>query len=313
MNKLLLYFNVKVLGLILALFIFGEVEAQQQSQFSMYMFNPLSVNPAYAGTKDALNANVLSRFQWVNLDGAPMTQTFSIHSPIRKKNIGVGFSVMNDKIGSTNHTAVTGDFSYRIKLNRQKDYLSFGLKGGVGVYNANFIDRDVQDATDVLYATPIQNKITPNIGFGVYYYGKKHYLGLTTPQLISNKINANTPGGASIESMHLYLIGGYVFEINSLVQFKPSMVAKFTPNAPLSMDLNASFFFYNKLWLGAMYRLQESVGLNMVFYINDYLKFGYAFDYSTTQIQKYSQGSHEIMLGFDLNAKKGQFYSPRYF
>ena len=128
-----------------------------------------------------------------------------------------------------------------------------------------------------------------------------------------NKITADIPGSASIEAMHLYLIAGYVFEINSLVQFKPSMVTKFTPNAPLSMDLNASFLFYDKFWVGAMYRLQESVGLNFVLYINDYLKFGYAFDFSTTDIQKYSRGSHEIMLGFDLNSQKSQFYSPRYF
>jgi len=289
------------------------IQAQQKAQFSMYMFNPLAVNPAYAGTKDALNANVLSRFQWANLEGAPMTQTFSIHTPIRKKNIGLGLSVVNDKIGSTNYTSVNGDFSYKIKLNNKKDYFSFGLKGGFGIYNANFIERDVHDASDDLYTVAIQNKVAPNLGFGVYYYGKKHYIGLTTPQLLSNKLNTTVPSSNSIEAMHLYLIGGYVFEFNSLVQFKPSLVAKFTPNAPLSMDLNASFFLYNKFWIGAMYRFQESVGLNVVLYINDYLKFGYAYDFSTTEIQKYGRGSHEIMLGFDLNSQKSQFYSPRYF
>jgi type IX secretion system PorP/SprF family membrane protein len=305
--------SIRFIGVLIALFAVNKVSAQQQSQFSMYMFNPLAVNPAYAGTKDALNATLLSRFQWVNIEGAPMTQTFSIHSPIKKKNIGLGLSVLNDKAGSTNYTSVNGDFSYRIKLNRRKDYLSFGLKGGIGVYNANYNDRNVQDASDVLYITPINNKITPNLGFGVYYYGKKHYVGLTTPQLISNKITADIPGSTSAEARHLFLIAGYVFELNSLVQFKPSIVTKFAPNAPLSMDLNANFLLYEKFWVGAMYRLKESVGVNFVLYINDYLKFGYAFDFSTTEIQKYSRGSHEIMLGFDLNSQKSKFYSPRYF
>lgn len=305
--------SIRFIGIIIVMFAVNNVNAQQQSQFSMYMFNPLAVNPAYAGSKDALNANLLSRFQWVGLEGAPMTQTFSIHTPIKKKNIGLGFSVVNDKIGSTNHTSVNGDFSYRIKLNHRKEYFSFGLKGGLGVYNADYNDRNVQDATDELFATPVQNKMTPNLGFGVYYYGKKHYVGLTTPQLISNVVVTDVSGSESVEAMHLYLIAGYVFELNSLIQFKPSLITKYAPNAPLSMDLNASFLLYEKIWLGAMYRLNESVGANFVFYINDYLKFGYAFDFSTTAIQQYSRGSHEIMLGFDLNSKKSKFYSPRYF
>jgi type IX secretion system PorP/SprF family membrane protein len=303
----------KLIFILLICFSFQN-KAQQSPQYSMYMFNPLAYNPAYASSKDALSLNLLSRFQWVNLDGAPNTQNLSLIIPIKDKNFGVGFSVLNDKIGSSNYSSFNGDFAYKIKLNKKKDFLSFGLKAGFGMYNANFLDRQVNDETDLLYTTSIQNKIVPNVGFGMYYFGEKHYLGISSPQLIANKLNSiSTSNLFSEERQHIYLTGGYVFKLNSIAYFKPSAVVKYTQNAPLSFDINANFLLYEKIWFGAMYRFHESIGINFVYYINDHLKTGYAFDYGITKLQKGTVGSHELVLGFDMKSKNNKLISPRFF
>lgn len=291
----------------------GAYNGQQSPQYTMYMFNPLAYNPAYAASKNSLSGNLLTRFQWVNLDGAPNTQTLSLIVPIKDKKFGVGFGVLNDKIGASNYTAVNANFAYRVKLNAAEDYLSFGLKGGLAMYNADFTSRAVQDETDIIYTTAIQNKLLPNVGFGVYYYGKKHYLGLSSPQLLGNKLTTAQNNVYSEEVSHLYLTGGYVFKLNSTTYFKPSTVIKMSPNAPLSFDLNANFLLYEKIWLGAMYRFNESAGVNLAYYFSDILKIGYAFDYGITKLQKGTLGSHEIMLGFDMKSKDSKRVSPRFF
>jgi type IX secretion system PorP/SprF family membrane protein len=305
-------FKKSLLSLLLLLISISSV-AQQDAQYSMYMFNPLAVNPAYAGSRGALSATLLHRSQWVGLDGAPQTQTLSIHSPLRNESIGLGFSLVNDKIGANKNTGLYADFAYRIQLNRHNDKLAFGVKGGVDLFSSDFNDLAVTDNTDDVYLTPLSNKTMPNFGFGVYYYGKRHYVGLTVPKLVQNDLSGGNSTITATQDRHFFFIAGYVFKLSSTVDFKPSVIAKMTAGAPLSTDFNASFLFYEKLWLGAMYRHGDSFGLNVVYNFTEFLRAGYAYDYTTTELGNYNNGSHEIMIGFDLQTNSKSFKTPRFF
>ncbi len=304
------------LSLITLLVLSNILKAQQEAQYSMYMFNPLSVNSAYAGTRDVLSVIGLYRNQWTGFKGAPKTMNLTLHSPIRHTNLALGLSVIDDQLGTTKNTSFKGDVAYKILLARNKktgnkQYLSFGLKAGVDLFNAQNTKAIINDNNDILY-TNIQNKPLFNVGAGIYYYGKRHYIGLSTPKLLENSYDGTTSSNFK-QIKHYYLMAGVILPINSVIQFKPSFVAKAVGNAPLSSDINASFLFYDKLWIGAMYRLKESAGINVAFYINDYLTVGYAFDYTLSNLRKYNSGSHEIMLGFDMNRKSKSFKTPRYF
>lgn len=309
MKKYLFY----ITGLV---FLFNTARSQQEAQYSMYMFNPLSVNSAYAGTRDALSVIALYRNQWTGFKGAPKTANLTLHAPVRYTNVSLGLSVVNDQLGTTNTNSFKGDIAYKIKLSQNKrtgnkQFLSFGLKAGVDLFNAQQTKALILDNSDALYAN-INNRPLFNVGAGIYYYGKRHYLGLSTPKLLENSYDGNSSGKFR-EVKHYYLMGGIVLPVNSVVQFKPSFVVKAVGNAPLSADINASFLFYERMWVGAMYRLKESCGLNVVFYLNDYLTLGYAYDYTLSKLRNYNAGSHEIMLGFDLNRKQKSFKTSRYF
>lgn len=302
-----IYFKLLSLGILLSTVMYS----QQEAQYSMYMFNPLSVNPAYAGTRDALSIVALYRNQWTGFKGAPQTTNLTLHAPIRYTNLSLGLSIVDDRLGTTKSTGFKGDVAYKIRLNKKKHYLSFGLKGGADLFSANQTQALINDNTDATYAN-INNKPLFNVGAGIYYYGKRHYIGLSTPKLFEN-VYENNVSKKFKQVKHYYLMAGIVVPINSVVKFKPSLVVKAVENAPLSADVNASFLFYDRVWVGAMYRLNESCGLNVVFYLNDYLTLGYAYDYTLTKLRKYNSGSHEIMLGFDLNRKQKSFKTSRYF
>lgn len=301
----------KVGLLILVLTICSKSYSQQEAQYSMYMFNPLSVNPAYAGTRDAFSVVALYRNQWTGFKGAPQTANISLHAPIRYSNLALGLSITDDRLGTTKSTGFKADIAYKIRLNRKKHYLSFGLKTGADLFSAQQTRAAINDNSDPTYAN-ISNKPLFNVGAGLYYYGKRHYIGLSTPKLFENVYDGSV--STKFKQMkHYYLMAGVVIPINSVVQFKPSLVVKAVENAPISADINASFLFYDKVWIGGMYRIKESCGLNVVFYLNDYLTLGYAYDYTLTKLRNYNSGSHEIMLGFDLNKKQKTFKTSRYF
>lgn len=302
----------KIIPITLLVMMFSHtLKSQQEAQYSMYMFNPLTVNSAYAGSRDALSVIALYRNQWTGFKGAPQTTNLTLHSPIRYSNLALGLSVIDDRLGTTKTTTFKGNVAYKIRLNKKKHYLSFGLSGGADLFTAQQTKAVINDNTDATYIN-ISNKPLFNVGAGLYYYGKKHYLGLSTPKLMENVYDGT--GTKNFKQLkHYYLMGGIVLPINSVVQFKPSFVVKAVENAPLSADINASFLFYERVWVGAMYRLKESCGLNVVFYVNDYITFGYAYDYTLTSLRKYNSGTHEVMLGFDLNRKDKAFKSPRYF
>jgi len=307
----------KIITIILIVIVGYTSNAQQDAMFTHYMYNTLAVNPAYAGSRDALTITGLHRSQWVGFDGAPITQTLTAHTPIINENVGLGLSVINDKIGPINTTSLYADFSYRIKINK-KSHLAFGLKGGMNMVNNNLTSLNIDDKNDLAFIQNVQSKLLPNFGFGMYYYSDKFYAGVSIPKLLENNFANNTTSGTtnlSSEKRHYFLIAGTVFNINEGIKFKPTTFIKVTNGAPIEGDVTASFIFNDKFWLGGMFRTGDALGILAGINITNQLGLGYSFDWSyanTTMV--YNGGSHEIMLRYDFIYKTDEkIRSPRYF
>lgn len=288
-------------------------KAQQEPQHSMYFFNPVLINPGYAGSQDALQVTGTIRDQWSNLKGAPKTQCLTMHSPLRYEKIGVGLTVLNDELGVTKNTGIYTDLSYSIKLNSKNNKLAFGVKAGIDFFRQDFSPLKINDNSDELYINGFNYRKTLfNVGAGIYYYGKRFYTGVSSPRILKNKLNIKD-GQAAIQENHLYFFSGIVIKLNAAINMRPSVIVKYVNNAPLSIDCNLSFLFYDKLCLGAMYRHKAASGLNAMYNINQNLRIGYAYDYQLTTIQNYSYGSHEIMISYDLRTSSKGYKTPRYF
>ena len=307
-----------VLYILLAVLALGSVPgayAQTEEQSSMYMFNPLLFNPAYAGSRGTLHGVGVARFQWVGIQGAPMSQFVSFDAPVANQNLGLGFHLSNDKIGARSRTSAFADISYGLKLNKKGDRLAFGMSAGVDWQVYDFNQVYTIDPTDPVY-NYYASKVRPNFGAGLYYYGQRFYAGVSVPRLLRNRLGDNGNIGEALQRRNLYVTGGYVVKLSSVVQFKPSVLVKITENAPITFDLNANFLLFNTLWIGPMYRFNESVGLNTAIQIKDFMSFGYAFDFPINGLNAFrtnQKGTHEVMISFDLKTKKKPYLSPRYF
>lgn len=287
--------------------------AQQTPQFTQYMFNTISVNPGYAGSREALTIVGLHRSQWVGMDGGPTTQTFSVHSPLRNEKVGVGFSFINDKLGYENFSYLYADFSYTINLS-QKTKMAFGVKGGFSYYR---IDEELFNDEEVYNDPYFQEKLnrwTPNIGAGIYVHQPRWYIGVSSPKLIENDYN-ELGNYVSFEQIHFYTIAGYVFDLNDSgsIKMRPTGLVKLTKGSPASYDATLSFLFNDKLWVGGSYRFEDSAGALVSFQLSKQLTIGYAYDYPISDLKPYTSGSHEIMLMFDFKFDKSKYKSPRYF
>lgn len=286
--------------------------SQQDEQMSLYMQNPLYYNPAYAGSRQSLSFVSLARFQWVSFKGAPQTQWFSVHSPILGGALGVGAHFVNDRIGSRNRTAAYADLSAGIRLNKKNHRLAVGLSGGADFLTFDFSNLTVTDPNDPYYGQQFSS-VKPNLGAGIYYYGDRHFIGISSPRLFESKLSDANSFVTTLNQRHFFFTAGGVIPLNSVIQFKPATIVKYTPNAPLTLDFNTSFLFYDKLWLGAMYRFNESLGINVMFKLKNSLQFGYGYDFPINGLRTYQQGSHEVLLSYDFNFKKITYNSPRYF
>ena len=290
--------------------------AQQDAMFTHYSFNTLAVNSGYAGSRDALTVTGLHRSQWVGFDGAPTTQTLTLHAPIMNEKIGLGLSVLNDKIGPTNQTAFYGDFAYKIPVGNGK--LAFGLKAGVNMVSNSLGDLGTTESGDVNFEQNVKSELLPNFGFGLYYSTPKYYVGLSTPRLLENNYETNaTTGSTQGERRHYFFIAGLIFPLNETgtVKLKPTTFVKVTEAAPLELDLTALFYFHDKYWVGPMWRSGDALGVLAGLNMTDQFSLGYSFDWSYgLQTFKYNGGSHELMLRYDFVFKeKGRIKSPRYF
>lgn len=308
----------QILLTVFAILMGAATFAQQDAMFTHYSFNTLAVNSGYAGSRDALTVTGLHRSQWINFPGAPTTQTLTVHAPIANDKMGLGLSVLNDKIGPTQLTGVNADFAYKIQLG-ERGKLAFGLKAGLN-FRANRLVSKVTTAEgdDNAFQSDIQTDLLPNFGFGVYYSTPKFYVGLSTPRLLENDLAANTTTSiSSREQRHYFFIAGAVFPINESgsVKLRPTTFFKLTQGAPAELDLTALFYFQDKYWVGPMLRTTDAVGVLAGLNITDQFSLGYSFDWSFgNKTAVYNAGSHELMLRYDFIFKsKGKILSPRYF
>jgi type IX secretion system PorP/SprF family membrane protein len=288
--------------------------AQQDPMYTQYMENLQTVNPAYAGSKDLLSVMAVARNQWVSLPGAPDTRTLAAHTPISTTNMGLGFSLLSDKIGPVKQIGFYVDYSYRLNFSNNRT-LALGLKAGVNFYDAGLADLTTNDPNDPVFANDINRNFLPNFGIGTFFYTNKYYIGLSIPKFIENTINENgiTTQNTSREKMHVFFMSGYVFDVNRIVKFKPSILAKYVKNAPVSIDINGTVLFYDRLWLGTMLRIGDSVGGLFQIQVTNQIKIGYSYDLPISKLGAYSNGTHEFMISYDFNPRSGRIRSPRYF
>lgn len=308
---------VKFNLIVFMLFNFWTGVAQQLPQFTQYMYNTISINPAYAGSRETLSVVGLHRSQWVGLEGGPTTQTLSVHTPLRNEKIGLGLSFIKDELGYENFNYLYGDFSYTINLS-EKTKLAFGMKAGFTHYN---IDQSLLTDPSVIndpYFNDVSNRWSPNIGAGFYLHSNRWYLGLSAPRILNTDYNKGRSGSVdyvSLERVSYYFTGGYVFDLSEDIKFKPAALLKATNGAPLSFDLTANFLFSEKLWLGGSYRINESaaaLGGIADFQISKQLRIGYAYEYPLSDLRPYTSGTHEVLLMFEIFKSK-RVKSPRYF
>lgn len=283
--------------------------AQQDPQFTQYMYNTLSVNSAYAGSRGYFNVVGIHRSQWVGIDGAPRTQTLTLDSPIGKK-IGLGLSIINDRIGPSDEQYIDLNFSYTIRAS-QTHKLSFGVKGGGRLFSIDW-SRGQSQNPDVLLQN-IDNKILPTVGAGLYLHSEKSYIGISVPNFFTDQHFDDIQNSVAAERLHFFLIAGLVFDLNNNVKFKPATLVKHVVGAPLIVDISANFMFQERVRLGLSYRWDDSISGLAGLQITPGLLVGYAYDYTTTELQRFTTGSHEVMIRFELKTQEQRLKSPRFF
>ncbi|WP_116789199.1 PorP/SprF family type IX secretion system membrane protein [Flavobacterium psychrotrophum] len=288
--------------------------AQQEPQYTQYMYNTLTVNPGYTGSPGVLQANLLHRTQWVGISGAPQTQAFSIHSPWSEyyEHIGVGLSVVNDRIGPSDEVFADGNFSYALKMG-DEGKLAFGLKAGVRVLSIDWSRGRYYQEGDPLLNKNINNKINPSIGAGLYYYTDTWYAGVSVPNFMQNNYYDDVQETVRADRLHYYVIGGYVFDLSENVKFKPAVLGKIVTGAPITADFSANFLLQEVLTLGAGYRWDDAVSGLLGIQVSRNFFVGYSYDYSVTDLNKYNNGSHEFMVRFEVAPKTKRIKSPRFF
>lgn len=329
---------LKNLAFVFVMFCATTVSAQQQSMFTKYMFNTLAFNPAYAGSRDALSANVLYRNQWMGLEGAPVTQTLSIHSPIKPR-VAVGLSIINDKIGATGSTTLNAIYAYRMDFGAGK--LSVALQGGAVNWRADWNKLRFKDpqSIDEAFANGNESKWLPNVGVGIYYYSDRFYTGIATPGLLESKLNpidnTSLDQSARLYRHYYYSLGGAIPLAGDIVVLKPSLLFKavnlfgtsnsnFSVAAPMEFDIDMGLLFYNTFWFGASFRSSvevftnksssyDSANLWTSLQLKNGMRIGAAYDYSLTKIQTVSSGSVELMVGYDFDFEDTKMVHIRYF
>ena len=295
--------------ILIASVITHNVHAQQQAMFTQYMFNQLVLNPAYAGSHDALSLTALARYQWTGIEGAPNTQTFSAHTPLSNNKVGLGLVVSNDEIGPSSQLNLTGIYSYKIKFNNGS--LRFGLQGSMIQYKENLSDLSNNNGTDNAFNSNI-NEFAPNFGAGLYFESSRFYAGISSPFLLNNAFGND---GASVSTLrqHFFATAGYLIDLSPSLKFKPNVLVKAVEGAPLEFDVNANLLVKEVLWLGASYRSLDSFDFLMELVLSEQFRIGYAYDQTITSLSKVSGGTHEFMINYRFKFSKDKILTPRYF
>ncbi len=285
--------------------------AQQEPQYTQYMYNPSQINPAYSGSLGYATTFGLYRAQWIGLEGAPKTANLSFHKPIENSKVGYGINILNDRIGPSELTYVNVDFSYTL-LFGDDSRLAFGIKAGGELLNIDYTKLSQYNPGDVLYQNNL-NKFSPNIGAGIFYYTEDSYIGLSVPMMLNTKFYDEVAVSTANRRQNFYLSAGKVYDLNYDIKFKPAIIAKVVSGAPLQLDLTANFLINEKITAGLAYRMSAALSGLVGFQVTDKLFIGYGYDRETTRLSNFNSGSHELFLKFDLFNKFQNIETPRFF
>lgn len=295
----------------------SQAYAQQEMMVSQYMFNGIFINPAYTGSHPFAEATALYRTQWTGFEGAPKTQTFGIDGPISDETMGLGLTVVHDKLGDTRQTEVFANWSYHLFLDQQgKTRLSFGIRAGFSDYSSRLSETKVFDDGDPIFSQDQFNVLVPKFGAGTYLYSDIWYVGLSVPTVFAADKNVRfqiSDVSDRYFKPHTYLTGGYIFKTSSNFAIKPSVLIKYLKGAPLQADLNCNLLIKNTFWIGASFRTGDAIIGLLEYNIGDNLRIGYAYDFTTSDLNKHNNGSHEIMLSFKFSKDIIKTKTPRYF
>ena len=301
---------MKTILTIICAFILQSMYSQQDSQYTQYMYNTPLVNPAYAGSRETITAFLLHRNQWVGLEGAPVTNNFSINMPVGDSNFGVGLNFVNDEIGPVSENEISADLAYFIQVSENYK-LSLGLKGTANLFQLDVNKLRIFDPSDPQFQN-VDTEFSPNVGAGLYLFSDKTYFGLSIPNFFESYRYNDNNVEITKEKMHFYFIAGHVFTISPNIDFKPAVLSKIVEGAPLQADVTANFLFFDKLTLGAAYRWDASVSALAGFQISDSWFIGYGYDLETTKLANYNSGSHEIFLRYEV-FNRSRVSAPRFF
>ncbi len=302
MNAMKFKLNIKKgLGILVFVIATNASLAQQDPMYSQYFFNTQTINPAYAGTWESLGFMALGRLQWTGWDGAPRTYTLSMQAPLKNDRVALGLSMISDNIFKEKRFGLWGDYSFKIMFT-QKTNLRLGIKAGFTNYSNNLEEYRLIDETDYMFRGELENKFIPNFGIGLFLKNPKYYVGFSIPKILHNDLEGDNPNNYAIQAefRHYYLQGGFVFDLGESLKFKPTFLTKATQGAPVQLDLSANFLLKEKFWLGAMYRTNDAFGFIAQWIFDNQLRIGYAIDFSTTKLQNYHNGTHEVMVSYEL-------------
>src|SRR6056297_1731583 len=287
------------LGILLFFAVVSESVAQQEPMFTQYMFDPITINPAFSGSTNMLNVNTLTRLQWVGMEGAPKTFSLTSHMPVQGRDIGLGVTLLTDKVGPVNNTFFTINYAYHLKLNDLLT-LSMGLKGGITSYKVGLTGLDVNDPEDPQFESN-EKKISPNLGFGFYLYEDRYFVGFSVPKLIQTKVDEEYATDDRQLKRHYYIVGGYNWRINSDWILKPSLLTKIVEGSPVSNDVTVHALYMDLVGAGLMYRIGDAMGIFVYGKVYKQLNIGYGYEYSLNGLSGVNSGTHEIRLTYDFD------------
>lgn len=310
---------ISISGILLSLLSY----AQQDPSYSQYFFNPMYVNPGYAGSRDVLSGTLVHRSQWVSMDGAPVSQSLNIHSALPYTNIGLGLQVDNDKAGPMRNTSIAAIFAYHLHLGPEAR-LAFGIAGQVSDIRVDFSKINVEDVSDQSFMNNSASSWVPDASAGLYFYKRKFFAGVSARNLIQSRFKLQDVQGANLAqfSRHYYATVGVVKSISDNFAIRPSMLVKYVKGAPALFDLNAALIYKEQLFIGAGWRTGKRIDIkgmdnmliaNIEYDFKNRLRFGYSYDFYLSRTGNYNSGTHEIMIGWDLNFTKTKMTSPRFF
>lgn len=292
--------------------------AQSEPMFTQYTFNEIFINPAYAGSHEALSLSTLYRRQWMKLEGSPTTKTFTAHSNLLKSKVALGLTAYQDNIGVSTQTGLFANYAYRIKLNRGT--LSMGLLGGYVAYQENLSEVKTNDGDDTEFLNNTPAVFAPNFGFGTYYYTKIFYFGVSTPRFLFNKLYINQNNEVervttafNKEELHLFIASGYIFDVHPLFKLRPSGMLKVVMNAPVEYDLNLATLMFSSVWVGGGFRSGDSWNIMTAIQVTDQFRLAYSFDNTFTNLRSVAGATHELSLNYVMRYNKKKVTSPRYF